>query len=65
MLAAVWPSTGALAHPLGNFTVNRYSGIHVSPHELRVDYVVDLAEIPTFQEMRGDRHGRRRRGLGG
>ncbi len=49
--ASVWPSTGASAHPLGNFTVNRYSGIHVSPQELRVDYVVDLAEIPTFQEM--------------
>lgn len=51
LFAAVWPSTGALAHPLGNFTVNRYSGIHVSPQEIRVDYVVDLAEIPTFQEM--------------
>ena len=31
--------------------MNRYSGIHVSPQEIRVDYVVDLAEIPTFQEM--------------
>lgn len=51
LLAAAWPSTGALAHPLGNFTVNRYSGIHVDPQQITVDYVVDLAEIPTFQEI--------------
>lgn len=50
MLAAMWPTAGAQAHPLGNFTVNRYSGVHVSPREIRIDYVVDLAEIPTFQE---------------
>jgi ABC-type nickel/cobalt efflux system permease component RcnA len=37
------------AHPLGNFTVNRYAGITVAPGELRVHYVVDTAEIPTFQ----------------
>jgi nickel/cobalt transporter (NicO) family protein len=47
----VAPAVVAHAHPLGNFTVNRYSGIHVSPSEIRVDYVVDMAEIPTFQEM--------------
>jgi ABC-type nickel/cobalt efflux system permease component RcnA len=40
----------ARAHPLGNFTVNAYSGITVTPGRLRVDYVLDLAEIPTFQE---------------
>lgn len=40
----------ASAHPLGNFTVNRYSGLTVSPRQVRVDYVVDMAEIPTFQE---------------
>ena len=40
----------AWAHPLGNFTVNRYSGIVISPSRVRVDYVLDMAEIPTFQE---------------
>ncbi len=50
-LAVLWPSTAASAHPLGNFTVNLYSGIHVVPGEIRIDYVVDMAEIPTFQEM--------------
>ena len=39
----------ASAHPLGNFTVNRYTGILVSPDGLQVDHVVDLAEIPTAQ----------------
>ena len=50
-LAVLWPAGAASAHPLGNFTVNLYSGIHVVPGEIRVDYVVDMAEIPTFQEM--------------
>ena len=39
----------AAAHPLGNFTVNTYSGLRVGPDRLTVDYVVDMAEIPTFQ----------------
>jgi nickel/cobalt transporter (NicO) family protein len=46
------PVPPAGAHPLGNFTVNAYSGITVTPGRLRVDYVLDLAEIPTFQERR-------------
>lgn len=41
----------AAAHPLGNFTVNRYSGIQLSPGQVRVLYVLDMAEVPTFQEM--------------
>lgn len=40
----------ASAHPLGNFTVNVYAGLVVHQHELTIDYVVDMAEIPTFQE---------------
>ncbi|MFC8570572.1 sulfite exporter TauE/SafE family protein [Streptomyces sp. NPDC057245] len=43
------PSPGAGAHPLGNFTVNRYDGLVVAPGELRVDHVEDLAEIPATQ----------------
>jgi nickel/cobalt exporter len=42
-------ATGAAAHPLGNFTVNTYGGLRVGPDRLAVDYVVDMAEIPTFQ----------------
>ena len=40
----------ASAHPLGNFTVNRYAGIELSGNRFYVHYAVDLAEIPTFQE---------------
>ncbi len=40
---------GAEAHPLGNFTVNRYAGIEASGDSVFVHYALDLAEIPTFQ----------------
>jgi ABC-type nickel/cobalt efflux system permease component RcnA len=43
------PAAGA--HPLGNFTVNRYAGIAVAPGQVTVRYVIDLAEIPAFQEL--------------
>ena len=39
----------ALAHPLGNFTINHYAGIRVEPSRVLVDVVIDEAEIPTFQ----------------
>jgi nickel/cobalt transporter (NicO) family protein len=47
-LALVAP-VAAQAHPLGNFTVNRFARIEVSGHRLYVRYVLDLAEIPAFQ----------------
>ncbi len=40
----------AQAHPLGNFTVNRYSGLLLTPGRIQLTYVLDMAEIPTFQE---------------
>ncbi|MFE1025857.1 nickel transporter [Streptomyces sp. NPDC058818] len=46
---ALLPAAGASAHPLGNFTVNRYDGLVVAPGELRVHHVEDLAEIPATQ----------------
>jgi nickel/cobalt transporter (NicO) family protein len=39
----------ASAHPLGNFTVNRYTGILVAPDHVLLDHVFDFAEIPTAQ----------------
>ena len=42
------PAT-ASAHPLGNFTVNRYAGIEIAGNEIYVRYALDLAEIPTYQ----------------
>jgi ABC-type nickel/cobalt efflux system permease component RcnA len=46
----------ASAHPLGNFTVNRFSRIETSGPRLYVRYVLDLAEIPTFQAGHIDAH---------
>ncbi|MBV1942006.1 sulfite exporter TauE/SafE family protein [Streptomyces sp. BV286] len=43
------PAGTAAAHPLGNFTVNRYDGLVVAPGKLRVLHVEDLAEIPATQ----------------
>jgi nickel/cobalt transporter (NicO) family protein len=41
----------AFAHPLGNFTVNQYAGVQISRERITVDYVMDMAEIPAFQEI--------------
>ncbi|OXY96120.1 sulfite exporter TauE/SafE family protein [Streptomyces diastatochromogenes] len=46
---ALTPAAAASAHPLGNFTVNRYDGLVAAPGQLRVDHVEDLAEIPATQ----------------
>jgi hypothetical protein len=51
----------AAAHPLGNFTVNRFSRIEASGPRLYVRYVLDLAEIPTFQAGHIDAHAYARR----
>jgi nickel/cobalt exporter len=42
---------GASAHPLGNFTINHLAEIRPQRGELRIHYVLDIAEIPTFQIM--------------
>jgi nickel/cobalt exporter len=43
------PAGAAYAHPLGNFTINRFSRVEVAGDRVYVRYVLDLAEIPTFQ----------------
>jgi ABC-type nickel/cobalt efflux system permease component RcnA len=39
------------AHPMGNFSVNRYARLEPSRSGLNLLYIVDFAEIPTFQEI--------------
>ena len=46
---ALLPSA-ASAHPLGNFSVNHISQVSVSSDRVDVRYILDEAEIPTFQE---------------
>jgi nickel/cobalt transporter (NicO) family protein len=43
----------AMAHPLGNFSINHLSKVKISDDRIDVLYVLDQAEIPTTQE-RGD-----------
>ncbi|HXH68913.1 MAG TPA: hypothetical protein VNI60_01065, partial [Pyrinomonadaceae bacterium] len=40
----------ATAHPLGNFSINQFSQIEVEKSQVKIRSVLDLAEIPTFQE---------------
>jgi ABC-type nickel/cobalt efflux system permease component RcnA len=49
LAAALLAPVAAQAHPLGNFTINRFSRIEVSGPRVYVFYVLDMAEIPTFQ----------------
>jgi ABC-type nickel/cobalt efflux system permease component RcnA len=59
--AAAFALTGgpaAQAHPLGNFTINQLARVQVDTREVRVQYVLDQAEIPTFQQLqREDANG--------
>ncbi len=44
-----WPAS-IWAHPLGNFTVNRYSRLEPGRDRIDLLYIVDMAEIAAFQE---------------
>jgi nickel/cobalt exporter len=50
LVALIVPGVVA-AHPLGNFTVNHYSRLELSPGQARVFYVLDMAELPAFQTL--------------
>ena len=43
------------AHPLGNFSTSHYAGIRIEGDSIRLRYVLDMAEIPAFQEIRENR----------
>src|SRR5262245_51638880 len=49
-LALVMPGV-ARAHPMGNFSISHYAAIQVAADAIRLRYLVDLAEIPTFQAL--------------
>jgi nickel/cobalt exporter len=40
------------AHPMGNFSVSHFTRFDVQKKSINVTYVLDLAEIPTYQLMR-------------
>jgi nickel/cobalt transporter (NicO) family protein len=39
------------AHPMGNFSISHYAGIRIEADFIELHYLIDMAEIPTFQEM--------------
>jgi nickel/cobalt transporter (NicO) family protein len=49
-LALLALAAPAGAHPLGNFSINHLDAVRVSTDRVDVRYVLDQAEIPTFQE---------------
>jgi nickel/cobalt transporter (NicO) family protein len=50
LLLLVALPAAASAHPLGNFSVNHLAEVSVSAERVDVRYILDQAEIPTFQE---------------
>jgi ABC-type nickel/cobalt efflux system permease component RcnA len=58
VLAMGWVPAPAIAHPLGNFTINTSAALVLLENEVLVDFTLDMAEIPTLQEEgRLDRDG--------
>ncbi|HEX8423969.1 MAG TPA: hypothetical protein VF634_11185, partial [Pyrinomonadaceae bacterium] len=51
MLIVMALAGSAPAHPLGQFTINHFSRLEVGTARVNVRYVVDMAEIPAFQEL--------------
>jgi nickel/cobalt transporter (NicO) family protein len=49
-LALLLPAV-TLAHPLGNFTINHFAALRIGAEAMRIDVVIDRAEIPAFQEV--------------
>ena len=47
-------TTEATAHPLGNFTTNRFSALEISEDGITIHYVVDMAEVATRQELEAE-----------
>lgn len=43
-------ASAALAHPLSDFSVNHYSRLEIEQSKVKLRAVLDMAEIPTFQE---------------
>ena len=50
LAAVLVAAPGAMAHPLGNFSINHLSTVKVSDDRVDVLYVLDEAEIPTTEQ---------------
>ncbi len=52
VLFTVVVATRAGAHPMGNFAVCHFSAVRAFPDEVRIHYIIDIAEVPTFHELK-------------
>ncbi len=52
LLGLILSAATSLAHPMGNFSVNHYSKLKIGQGSVEIRYLLDMAEIPTFQEIR-------------
>ena len=52
LLSCLLGARQANAHPMGNFSINHFAKIKVGEKSVEILYLVDMAEIPTFQELR-------------
>ncbi len=57
-LIGIVSSLAVAAHPMGNFSVNHYARLRATPNGVDLTYVLDLAEIPTFELFRSWNAGR-------
>ncbi len=51
VVAGLLAATPAAAHPLGNFSISHYAAIEIQADAIQIRYLIDMAEIPTFQEV--------------
>src|SRR5258708_13593207 len=51
-LLALFGAALAAAHPMGNFSVSHYARFELTAQGIQLTYVLDLAEIPTFELLR-------------
>src|ERR1700692_1351344 len=49
LLAVLCAASLAFAHPMGNLSVNHYARLEPGAKGVDVTWVLDLAEIPTFE----------------
>ena len=52
LAALLLSASKTFAHPMGNFSINHYSKVKVVEGSVEILYLVDMAEIPTYQETR-------------
>ena len=52
LLLCLFAALALVAHPMGNFSVNHYTRITVGPRGADLLYVLDLAEIPSFEILK-------------